>query len=272
MKRKAFTLIELLVVVAIIALLMAVLVPALRRVKQQATGSVCLANVKGLSTSWHTYCMDNDERLVYGHVPNPGRYDPGQQYWVSFPQDDLGNYKGDAAVVTLRYEQNGIKKGALFPYINSYDAYHCPGDKSKVQFADQYPNKPWWNSYSIPGLMNGEATFWNDAKVVNKMSDIVSPGYKIIFLENSDPRGWIMGSWLMNYTTPAWNDPIAVWHKDRGSLGFADGHAEMHLWVDPSTITNATRAGSGVTYAQPQTGEKGDDIRYMQQAYIPGRR
>ena len=272
MKRKAFTLIELLVVVAIIALLMAMLVPALKRVKQQATGSVCLANVKGLSTSWHTYCMDSGERLVFGHVPNPGRYDSNQQYWVTFPQDDLGNYKGNAADVTLQYEQNGIKKGALYPYINSYDAYHCPGDKSKVQFADQYPNKPWWNSYSIPGLMNGEATFWNDPKLVNKMSDIVNPGNKIIFLENSDPRGWIMGSWLMNYTTPAWNDPIAIWHKDRGSLGFADGHAEMHNWLDPSTITNAMRAGSGVTYAQPQAGERGDDIRYMQQAYVPGRR
>ncbi|MEN6307681.1 MAG: prepilin-type N-terminal cleavage/methylation domain-containing protein, partial [Anaerohalosphaeraceae bacterium] len=130
MKRKAFTLIELLVVVAIIALLMAVLVPALKRVKQQATGSVCLANLKGLSTSWHTYTMDNDERLVYGHVPNPGRFDPKQQYWVSFPQDESGNYKGAAGDVTLQYEQQGIRKGALFPYIESFDAYHCPGDKS----------------------------------------------------------------------------------------------------------------------------------------------
>ncbi len=271
--KKAFTLIELLVVVAIIAMLMAVLVPALKRVKQQATGAACLANVKGLSTCWHTYAMDNKEHLVFGHAPNPGRYDSKQQYWVSFPQDEQGNYKGNPGEVTLQYEQNGIRKGALFPYVSSYDAYHCPGDKSKMLFADQYTNKPWWNSYSIPGLMNGEATFWSDPKVVNKMSDIVNPGNKIIFLENSDPRGWIMGSWLMNYgTTPSWTDPIAIWHKDRGSLGFADGHAEMHLWVDPSTIENAVYAAGGVKNPTPKPGEKGEDILYMKQAYIPGRR
>ncbi|MBL7215545.1 MAG: prepilin-type N-terminal cleavage/methylation domain-containing protein, partial [Phycisphaerae bacterium] len=60
--KKAFTLIELLVVIAIIGLLMAIIIPALRKVKKQAASIVCLANMRGLAACWYAYTMDNDER------------------------------------------------------------------------------------------------------------------------------------------------------------------------------------------------------------------
>ncbi|RKY05906.1 MAG: hypothetical protein DRP66_09855 [Planctomycetota bacterium] len=59
-KKTAFTLIELLVVIAIIALLLAILIPALNTVKKQATGAVCLANLRGISMSWYLYAGDNE--------------------------------------------------------------------------------------------------------------------------------------------------------------------------------------------------------------------
>jgi prepilin-type N-terminal cleavage/methylation domain-containing protein/prepilin-type processing-associated H-X9-DG protein len=275
--KKAFTLIELLVVIAIIAMLMAVLVPALKRVKQQATGAACLANVKGLSTCWHTYAMDNDERLLNGDSVMSGRWKAGESYFVLFPQDEQGNAKETRSLVTRQYELNGIRKGGLFPYLDTVDIFHCPGDKSRQLFpiaAGEYPNSSWWNSYSVPGLMNGEHTSGPYAKyLVKKVNEIVNPGGKAIFMENSDPRGWVIGSWLMNDPiTPAWSDPIAVWHKDRSTFGFADGHAEMHLWVDNSTIVNAEKAENGLTYTRPQAGESGDDIRFAQQIYVPRRR
>jgi len=278
--KKAFTLIELLVVVAIIAMLMAVLVPALKRVKQQATGAICLANVKGMAPAWHTYAMDNDERLLNGDSPMSGRWKAGESYFVLFPQDNQGNARETRADVTRQYELNGIRKGGLFPYVDTVDVYHCPGDKSRQLYArvlSDYPNASWWNSYSIPGLMNGEHP--KDAPgfkyLVKKMNEIANPGGKAVFMENSDYRGWVIGSWLMtDPITPQWSDAVAIWHKDRSTFGFADGHAEMHNWVDNSTIINAQYDGSTATkfHQRPLPGETGDDIRFVQQAYIPRRR
>lgn len=274
--RKAFTLIELLVVIAIIGLLMSIIVPAVRRVKQQATGAVCLANLKGLSASWQAYLVDNDEYLVPAHVPVESNRDPGVRYWIESPQNNIGEYRGGEADVTLKYEQNGIREGSLFPYVDALDVYHCPGEKSSKNpdFPNSTGNKPWFNSYSISGLMNGRITSPEEAtkKVVNRATKIVSPGNKIVFIENTDERGWLMGSWLFDFvsTTPAWIDPVAIWHRDRCSLGFADGHAEMHQWVDDSTIQNA-EAGS-IVNERPLDGESGDDISFMRRSYIPGRR
>lgn len=284
--KKAFTLIELLVVIAIIGLLMAIIVPALRKVKKQAAAIVCLANMRGMAACWHSYAMDNDQKMVNGHVPR--RTDlsvPVSRFWVEAPQDNSGTYTGDKALnnqqLPIEEEQNGIEKGLLFPYIEAFDAYHCPAERTRITFAQvaSAAYGSFWNSYSITGLMNGEVSKetvqiynpgatsgWND-KAVLKMTEVVSPGDKIVFLENADPRGWLMGSWLMNYgTNPSWVDPFAIWHGNQSPLGFADGHAENHQWVDETTINNAL---SGSFNANPDPGET-EDITYMNMRYVPG--
>jgi prepilin-type N-terminal cleavage/methylation domain-containing protein len=64
MKSRAFTLIELLVVIAIIAILMAILMPALRMAKDQAVRMQCVGNVRTLSLAWMMYKDANDDKLV----------------------------------------------------------------------------------------------------------------------------------------------------------------------------------------------------------------
>jgi len=66
--KKAFTLVELLVVISIIALLMAILMPALSIAKRQAQGVACLANVSSLSKAWYAYALDNDGLIVGAHT------------------------------------------------------------------------------------------------------------------------------------------------------------------------------------------------------------
>lgn len=283
--KKGFTLIELLVVIAIIALLLSIILPALRKVKKQAAAIVCLSNMRQIITCWHTYTMDNDGKMVNGHVPRA--VFPKKYFWVEAPQDDNGTYTGDKALsntmLPVDEEQNGIRQGLLFPYIDAVDAYHCPAERTQSTFADvaSAAYGSFWNSYSITGMMNGErskettliynpsATNGWDEKSALKMSDINSPGSKIVFLENADPRGWLMGSWLMNYNTPlSWVDPFAIWHGDQSPLGFADGHAENHKWVDKTTINNAL---SGTFNATPPDTER-EDITYMGMRYVPGNR
>ena len=87
---------------------------------------------------------------------------------------------------------------------------------------------------------------------------------KMVFLENTDGRGWNMGSWIMNYGAPSWIDPMAIFHNDRSTIGFADGHAEKHLWLDGDTIR---RAGGEST--APSLGR---DVQWMAAHYVPGRR
>jgi prepilin-type N-terminal cleavage/methylation domain-containing protein/prepilin-type processing-associated H-X9-DG protein len=256
-RSRAFTLIELLVVIAIIALLLAIILPSLKIAKQQAQGIVCLANLRGLSMAWHSYAQNQNGFLVPGHVPNDNAE---TRFWVASPQTEQGVFEDEPKEKLPENELRGIRRGLLFPYINNTDTYHCPGDRGTVQFGGGY------RTYSITGLMNGEQAF-NNKKSVSKLIDIRMPDQKCVFLENTDKRGWNMGSWLMNYDTPAWSDPLAIWHNKRSTLGFADGHSEMHRWVDETTIDMSEKQTHS-TYAPPDS----TDLRYMQRVYIPGKK
>lgn len=255
--KKGFTLIELLVVISIIALLVAILMPALNIARQQATGAVCLSNQKALMMGWVMYSDDNDGLLVGGHVHT----DPSWYSWVMPPIVS-------ATMTPLQEEQDGIRRGKLFRYLNAYDVYHCPGDKrdTKNMVTARNPNGwPGFRSFGIIGTMFGEDT----ANRVFKMSDIRTPGEKVVTLEETDDRGYNMGSWIMNTTSPtayAWIDPLTIWHNKKGTLGYADGHAEMHDWVDKRTHD----AAAAQLFNQVHTGSK--DWEYMYRAYLVKRK
>jgi prepilin-type N-terminal cleavage/methylation domain-containing protein/prepilin-type processing-associated H-X9-DG protein len=290
-KRLGFTLIELLVVIAIIAILLAVLIPALNIAKNQATGSICLGNVNAMSKSWTVYQEENSGKLVNGHVPREATYGNtafwltttsyGGPYkdnaWFVNPphKDDVAKtYTGDPIPCPLEDEGNGIRSGKLFPYCDSEKVFHCPGDKN---YLVPSPNRGGKRSYSITGLMHGEQPNYEEPVTrrrlcADKMNEIQTPAQKYVFIENTDNRGWNMGSWIMNGigTQPGWIDPMAIFHNDRSTFGFADGHAEKHQWLDESTIemARAQTANQAINWA----GGEGRDVLWMQQGYFPGKR
>jgi prepilin-type N-terminal cleavage/methylation domain-containing protein/prepilin-type processing-associated H-X9-DG protein len=247
MKTRAFTLIELLVVIAIIALLMAILMPSLRAAKDHAKRIHCVSNLKTLTLAWFMYIDENDDEMVGGHTGTTG-----SGSWVLAPS---GN--------SIEQKKEAIRQGALFSYVNdTVDVYRCPSDlriKDPGQFA--------FRSFSIAGGANGEG--WAGSEQATKYSDLRRPASKYIFLEDIDPRGYNTGSWVMNFP-PSWVDPLAMWHNERGTIGFADGHAEMHRWKDRSFIDWCQGAmfepGSFSFYMTPPADER-EDINYMVRGY-----
>jgi hypothetical protein len=210
------------------------------RVKNQAQGAVCVQNLKTLSLAWLLYKDDNDDRLVGGQV---GKY---AYDWVQGPT---------GAGTIIERKKEGIRRGALFGYVgNVVEVYRCPADARKL-----VPGQAAYRSYSIAGGANGEG--WQDTyEQAEKYTEISRPATKYVFVEEADPRGWNKGSWVLDPQGRTWVDPLAVWHsRARSSLGYADGHAELHNWADRSTI----EMSRSQTFFCPVPPDEGQDLRFM---------
>jgi prepilin-type N-terminal cleavage/methylation domain-containing protein len=120
--RRAFTLIELLVVISIIALLIALLMPALGSANESARHAQCLSTKRQLLLGYSAYSVDNKDMLMIG-VP-------------SYNKEAFVRPSGNASAIT---------GGALFEYLPTLDIYQCP--------EDPYGNM---RSYSIVGVLRGE--------------------------------------------------------------------------------------------------------------------
>ncbi len=145
--KKGFTLIELLVVISIIAMLLAILMPALGKVKKMAKALHCQTNLKTLMTAVTTYAVDNDDKFPgsfnYSGVGGWGtRWDWAWAPW----RLDVDNAVTSGGKATLLERHEGIKKGSLYPYMEAVDSYHCVSDDS---FGGNF------RSYSMPDSING---------------------------------------------------------------------------------------------------------------------
>jgi len=274
-KLKGFTLIELLVVIAIVALLTSILIPALRFAKQQSSGAVCLGNERALIIAWYIYQEGNDSKLVGGN-PFPGT-ENYEISWVQAPQNDAGQTMLDAsseptATGTLAYEYEvlGIRRGKLWPYLETAKVYHCPGDRRKLQ-----PTNSAYRSYSILWTMNGSYgesyesnPIYDTGEVAHKYVEIKNPSNKLVFVEDEDNRGWNMGSWVMNPVGDYWTDSLGLWHVDSGTLAFADGHAERHKWRDKRTIEYFSNPYDW-SFPHSTPSNPNQDLIFVQKAYLP---
>ena len=236
----AFTLIELLVVIAIIAILAAMLLPALAKSKTKAQGISCLNNTKQLTLAWLMYAGDNNDKLVYN---KPGAADltswvAGQMSWSSDTQNTNVNLLRDAALGSFVGKNLGI--------------YKCPADVVPCQIGPRVRSLS-MNAF-VGNKGDGQPIAYGWAQM-HKLSGIRNPtGIYVLLDEHPDSinDGWFV---FCNAADPAergyWSDLPASYHNGAGGFSFADGHSEIKKWRNGRTIRGVRLTSSDFPISIP---------------------
>jgi prepilin-type N-terminal cleavage/methylation domain-containing protein len=287
--RRGFTLIELLVVIAIIAILAAMLLPALTKAKQKAQSISCMNDTKQMALAWIMYSNDSSDLLAPNDYPYTTAYcgesaatQAKQKNWVVGTMEkptDADDQPYKSGNVSELLDPNTV----ISPYLPSRAVWHCPADN----YVDTYAgNSVHVRSYSMnsavgttfssfyangsPGLgtpvqggwlegasYNGSQTTW---MTYGKSSSFTKPGpsQTWVFMDENpitiNDGSFAVSAEAATGKTYLIDYPTGL-HGGAGGMAFADGHSVVHKWQDQRTYSPSLslhgNGGGGNTTESP---------------------
>jgi prepilin-type N-terminal cleavage/methylation domain-containing protein/prepilin-type processing-associated H-X9-DG protein len=243
-RQPGFTLIELLVVIAIIAVLSALLLPALSKARARAEGISCLNNTRQLTLAWQLYGDDHEGLLPYNLGMNGSSFRTNINWVNNVMTWDLSSDNTNMATLT------GASLGVYVA--GNTSIYHCPSDRalSAIQSAAGWDRRI--RSYSMNAMVGNAGAFSTNGVNINnpnytqffKITQIPRPSEIFVFLDehpDSIDDGYFLNkdvdiAYESYGSSSEWIDLPASYHNGAAAFSFADGHAALHRWLDSNTI------------------------------------
>ena len=264
--------IELLVVIAIIAILAAMLLPALSAAKKKAQGISCLSNYKQLTLAWHMYANDNNDVLAL----NGDRFASGVQSTPSWVYSSQTAYMTWA---TDPYNTNSLffidnRLSSMGDYVaKMVKIFHCPSDN----YLSAAQNKVGWNyrdrSCAMDAAVGGGIKYtgfpWTPY-YAKKFSDFHSPSPTDAWLFTDEhPASMDDGALYVNQTYTGGAGTFVELpgsnHGGSTAVAFADGHSEMHKMLMGVVAVDTTKPLATQNYAVAANSPGSADLLWFAQ-------